>query len=150
MNIGPIVGLLLIGGACDTADPGEGGFFAGLSALSNDCYEQRIEEREQGVEQQETRQDELRKQQEDVGAASAAAAAELDRLKGEHTALKRQIVALKSDLAARRVALDSETEAEVKSALVATGGGGSEAERISSLQSAIGDARALVEKLSGL
>jgi hypothetical protein len=150
MNFGPVLGLLLIGAPCEDADPGKGGFFAGLSALSNDCYEKRIEERERNVDELETRQDALEADRRGLEAASAEAAEELERLGAEHIALKRQIVKLNSDLAARQVELDSSTKSSVQTALIARDSGASEADRIASLRVAIENARVLVEKLSRL
>ncbi len=150
MNIGPIVGLLLAAGPCDNADPGKGGFFAGLKALSSGCYEQRIDQREQAVEQREQTRDAIQSEQQDVATRSAAASEELDRLRSQHLALKRQLVAINSELAARRVELDSKTRQQLASALSSNANSGSDAERIASLRSAIQDARGLVEKLSSL
>jgi chromosome segregation ATPase len=150
MNLGPVLGLLLVGGPCDAADPGKGGFFAGLAALSNDCYEKRIEKREEEVDQLEIKQDSLEVDRQVLEARSAVAAEELERLRAEHIALKRRIVKLNSDLAARRVELDSSTRSHVQQALIAQDAGASEADRIASLRVAIENARVLVEKLSRL
>ena len=151
MIIGAVLGFMLVGGACDSADPGKGGFFSGLSALSSGCYEQRIETREQAVEEREIRRDELEQDREILEARSAEAEEELQSLRAEHMSLKREIVKLNSDLAARKVQLDSSTRARLQNALAAKeGGAGSDAERIASLRGAIQDARALVEQLSSL
>lgn len=151
MIIGAVLGFLLVGGACDGADPAEGGFFSGLSALSSGCYEERIETREGAVEEREIRQDELEEDREVLEARSAEAEEELQSLRGEHMALKRQIVKLNSDLAARKVELDGSTKARLQNALAANeSSDGSDAERIASLQGAIEDARSLVEQLSNL
>lgn len=153
MNVGPILGLLLAGSACDGADPAKGGFFAGLSALSGGCYKGRREEREQEVGERERTRDALESDRQDLEARTTAASAELDRLRGEHLELKRRIVRLNSDLAARRVQLDNRTKAGIQSALTdkpEDGGVSAEADRIRSLRAAIEDARGLVEKLSRL
>ena len=152
MNLGPILGVLLAGSACDGADPASGGFFTGLSALSGGCYEKRVDEREQGVGARQRTRDELESERRDLEAQTTVASIELERLRGEHMDLKRRIVRLNSDLAARRVQLDAGTKSSIQNALTGPGeGAGSvEADRIRSLRAAIEDARGLVEQLSSL
>ena len=155
MNIGPIIGLVLAGGACDGADPARGGFFSGLSGLSGGCYEERIDTREQAVREREQRRDAIEVERRDVDAQSAAASIVLGRLKDEHLELKRRIVKLTSDLSARRVELDGPTMSSMNRVLTSDpdrGGASVAADtaRIESLRAAIEDARALVDKLSSL
>lgn len=151
MIIGAVLGFLLVGGACDSADPGRAGFFSGLSALSDGCYEERIETRERAVEEREIHRDQLEQDRDMLEARSAEAEGELQDLRAEHMALRRQIVKLNSDLAARKVQLDNSTKVQLQNALVTREGGSeSDAARIESLRGAIRDARALVEQLSSL
>lgn len=154
MNIGPLIGLLLAGSPCDDAAPAKGGFFAGISGLSGGCYEERIETREQAVEEREQTRDALEAERRDVEAQTAAAATELGRLQREHMDLKRRIVKLNSDLAARRVTLDGATRSSMQAVLTSKPAGDApgqaDAERIDSLRAAIEDARSLVDKLSSL
>lgn len=152
MNLGPILGLLLAGSPCDGADPANGGFFAGLSGLSGGCYEKRVDEREEGVGARQRTRDALEIERRDLEARTTAASIELDRLRGEHMDLKRRIVRLNSDLAARRVQLDARTKSSIQSALTGPGEGdaSADADRIRSLRAAIEDARGLVERLSSL
>lgn len=122
MNIGPVVGILLASGACDGADPAKGGFFAGLSGLAGGCYEKRVEERQDAVREREQTRDSLEAQRWDLEVRSAEAGRELDRLRAEHMELKRRIVRLNSNLAARRVQLDASTRARLHAVLSSQAG----------------------------
>lgn len=142
--------IVLAAGACDGADPAEGGFFKGLSGMASSCYEQRIEEREQRAAEARARQEALEAELRQLEARSAEAETELERLKTQHAGLKRIIVRLRSQLAAEDVDLGETERERVKAAIVSNPEGGTEAERIEALRKAVSGARALVEELAKL
>lgn len=142
--------LVLAAGACDGADPAEGGFFKGLSGMASGCYEQRIEERERRAAEARARQEALEAELRELEARSAEAETELERLKTQHAGLKRIIVKLRSQLAAENVDLDDGEQARVNAAIASRPEGETEAERIEALRKAVSGARALVEELAKL
>lgn len=142
--------IVLAAGACDGADPAEGGFFKGLSGMASGCYEQRVEEREEQAAAARARQEALQAELRELEAKSAEAETELEGLRTQHAGLKRLIVKLRSQLAAEDVDLGETERERVKAAIVSDPQGETEAERIEALRKAVSGARALVEELAKL
>lgn len=136
--------------ACATAkDPGDGGFVSGVVGIAGGEYDQRIDERESRVEEAESKQEALTTETNAVRAASEDAADELVQLEGEHAALKRRIVKLRSELAAKNIELDDRMKKRVNSS-IASKRQGESGDRAAVLRKAIADARALATELADL
>jgi hypothetical protein len=124
------LGLGLALAACDSSDPADGGFFNGVAGATGGGYDQRIAEREAGVAQS--------------GATNAALSAELAGLRGDHAALKRQIIARRAEIRAAGGRLSAASEARIQTALAA------DPNEVAALRQAIADARALAAELAAL
>lgn len=141
---------LFLGGCATTQDPGQGGFIAGVAGIASGGYDARIEEREAEVDEGAERQAALATETEATSEASAAAAAELAVLEDEHATLKRRIVRLRSQLAAKNIELDEATRKRVTASIAAAPQGETAADKAAALRKAIADARALAETLAEL
>lgn len=115
--------------ACvDSTDPADGGFFNGISGVTSGEYDARVEEREKQVAEEKAR--------------NAALRAELSRLRGEHSAVKNEIVQRRAALASAGVRLSPASERQVQAALAA------DPQKVESLRKAIADARELSARLA--
>lgn len=140
--------LALLVGCSSSQDPGDGGFFAGVTAIGDGTYSARISGREAAVEAGQIKHEKLEAQQRGLEAESAATSTELERLTTEHNRIKRRIVALRSDLVAKRIQLDQPTKARLTKTIADTGGSAdAQSDRVKSLRRAIREARALADEL---
>ncbi len=135
-----VFGLVLVGltlGACETSDdPAEGGFINGIAGLAGGGYDARIEEREQNLSAAEARQAELK--------------AQLAGLQSQYSGLRLTLLQQRSDIAASGKPIPAAVQTRLNTALGTSPGGSSDQERISALQKAISDAKALSAELAQL
>lgn len=141
--------LFTVFGCTASEDPGDGGFFAGLNAISDGIYEQRITDRETAVNNRREKREEIAERQDELDAEAIELAAELDRLTSEHRKLKRRIVDLRLNLAERNVALNRQLNTRIASVVAQDPERTSpSSDRLDALRKAINDARDLAEDLS--
>jgi chromosome segregation ATPase len=102
--------LLTTGGCATTSDPSKGGFVSGVTSLSRGAYEERLEQKKQVLQQEQSRLDQLQ---------SEAARSEQDKLDADQElsiiencskALRRQIVDLRRKVEKARHAQSKDVE----------------------------------------
>jgi len=124
--------------ACTTStDPGQGGFFNGVAAISSGAYDDRITAGEQQVAAAEARNANLSAQQQALRAQVQAAENELAKLKFKLLQQKNSISGLSSADTAR-----------IDAILNANPSGNSDAAKLAALQQTIANARALSAELA--
>lgn len=130
-----------LSGCVTSDDPGEGGFFNGVSGISSGRYEEQIAAQEADVAAAEARNASLAQDQARLSAQIKAAESELAKLRFK---ILQQKTAVGST--------DPATEARVQRVLNSSPSGRTDAEKLAALQKTIADAKALsadLAKLSG-
>ncbi len=137
--------------ACETTgDPADGGFLAGVSGLLGGGYQERIYAEEAALQQEQAAAAALQAQQQQTAAQTSSIAAQITRLRAQHTQLRLSISAKAAELRSAGVVLTSGMTARVSTVVNLTPYGGNDAARLAALQTAIADARALAADLARL
>ena len=126
------LGVIVTGlaGCVTSEDPGDGGFFNGVSGATNGTYDTRVAEREAKVKTAETE--------------NARLTAQLAGLRGEHSNAKNALIQARARAQAAGAKLTPSQENQVASALRAN------PNRVESLSKAIADARRLTDSIARL
>lgn len=137
--------------ACEVSqDPADGGFLSGVVGVAGGGYQGRVDERQAALDAEQARAGQLAGEQQQVAITSANIAAELTRLRSEHTALRQRISQQLSALQSAGVAVNPTLATQVRAAVNESPSGRTDAERLAALQAAIANARALSADLARL
>ena len=140
-----ILPLLVLTAACSPRghpdDPAYGGFFKGIENISDGTYDDRIATREQRVAALQVRQTRLLAERNSLQRRISTGQNELARL-------KHSIVVARVRLGNEN--LDTNTQAQIKTALNTITTGDSDAARLANLQRTIKNTRILAERLTKL
>lgn len=124
---------------CDSSDPADGGLFNGLNGIASGDYQERVDDRQDAVDQAETR--------------NAALSAEQKRLAAQIGAARNEVSTLKLTVLRKRQQagpLPAALNAKVERVLNAPTRGKGDAAHLAALQQTIANARALSAELSNL